>query len=57
MAMTAVPMQCDVTPDGGAKRGQSSAAAYVPLNFATGAVYQFDWSTLWFRRMMRDPST
>jgi transposase len=39
------------------ERGQSSAAAYVPLSFAPGEAYQFDWSTLWFRRMMRDTST
>src|SRR3954464_3301334 len=26
------------------ERGQSSAAAYVPLSFAPGEAYQFDWS-------------
>ena len=25
-------------------RGQSTAAAYVPLSFAPGEAYQFDWS-------------
>jgi hypothetical protein len=29
---------------GGARRGQSTAAAYVPLSFAPGEAYQFDWS-------------
>ena len=38
-------MPCGVTPGGGAKeRGQSTAAAYVPLSFAPGEAYQFDWS-------------
>src|SRR4030095_16450899 len=26
------------------ERGQSTAAAYVPLSFAPGEAYQFDWS-------------
>src|ERR1700752_3992534 len=29
---------------GGKKTGQSTAAAYVPLSFAPGEAYQFDWS-------------
>ncbi len=28
----------------GQERGQSTAAAYVPLSFAPGEAYQFDWS-------------
>src|SRR5438045_849853 len=28
----------------GKERGQSTAAAYVPLSFAPGEAYQFDWS-------------
>src|SRR6478735_10008698 len=28
----------------GQERGQSMAAAYVPLSFAPGEAYQFDWS-------------
>ena len=28
------------------ERGQSSTAAYVPLSFAPGEAYQFDWSHL-----------
>jgi len=26
------------------ERGESTAAAYVPLSFAPGEAYQFDWS-------------
>jgi hypothetical protein len=29
---------------GAKERGQSTAAAYVPLSFAPGEAYQFDWS-------------
>lgn len=32
-------MPCVVTPGGGAR-----SAAYVPLSFAPGEAYQFDWS-------------
>jgi hypothetical protein len=28
----------------GAKRGNATAQAYVPLSFASGEAYQFDWS-------------
>src|SRR2546429_1030476 len=38
-AMRAVTMPCDATPG-----GQSTATAYVPLSFAPGEAYQFDWS-------------
>ena len=30
--------------DGAKERGQSTAAAYVPLSFAPGEAFQFDWS-------------
>jgi len=43
--MTVVTTPCAVTPDGGARSADNStAAAYVPLSFAPGEAYQFDWS-------------
>jgi hypothetical protein len=38
-------MLCGVTPDGGARSvGTRRPRAYVPLTFAPGGAYQFDWS-------------
>ena len=38
-------MRCGAMRGAGAKeRGQATAAAYVPLSFAPGEAYQFDWS-------------
>ena len=43
--MTAATMRCGATPDGGARSAaHATAAAYVPLSFAPGEAYQFDWS-------------
>ena len=43
--MTAATMRCGATPgDGLRSAGKSTAAAYVPLSFAPGEAYQFDWS-------------
>ncbi len=45
MATKAATMPCAVMPGKWAKdRGQATAAAYVPLSFAPGEAYQFDWS-------------
>ena len=45
MAMRAATMRCAAMPGRWAKeRGQATAAAYVPLSFAPGEAYQFDWS-------------
>src|SRR3981081_2419131 len=43
--MTVATTPCVVTPRRWSKeRGATTAAAYVPLTFAPGEAYQFDWS-------------
>src|SRR3979411_1162507 len=39
-----VAMPSAVTPGDGARNADTTAAAYVPLSFAPGEAYQFDWS-------------
>ena len=43
--MTVATMPCAAMPDDGPRiADKSTAAAYVPLSFAPGEAYQFDWS-------------
>ena len=37
-------MRCAATPVPGAGRRRTSSDAYIPLTFAPGEAFQFDWS-------------
>ena len=44
MDMTAATTRCLYARRWAQERGQATAAAFVPLSFAPGEAYQFDWS-------------
>jgi hypothetical protein len=44
MAMKAATTPCRYARRWAVEHGQATAAAFVPLSFAPGEAYQFDWS-------------